>query len=158
MKLILLTAFLVLSNIAYSATLTAGIKSVGIQLGSASIGNEKYTVVGASIGYFALENLMVGGAYEYWFSGTPTVSKATLQSTYYIPASEKIKPYFGLLYSHYFVEDVPDVDSYGYRVGVAYINSPMLVSAGIRQEKYTSNKSIFYNDDVTGEVVIGFNF
>ncbi|PKH07262.1 ferrodoxin oxidoreductase beta subunit [Moritella sp. Urea-trap-13] len=131
---------------------------MGIKLGSASIGSEDYTVAGVSINYFALDNLAVGTAYEYWFSGKPTVSKATLESTYYLPASEQLKPYFGLLYSHYFVEDNADIDAYGYRVGIAYINSPMFFSAGLRQEKYTSDRAIFSNEDATGEFMIGFSF
>ncbi|WP_232784227.1 ferrodoxin oxidoreductase beta subunit [Moritella sp. Urea-trap-13] len=158
MRLILLTTCLLFSNLAYSASLTASSKSLGIKLGSASIGSEDYTVAGVSINYFALDNLAVGTAYEYWFSGKPTVSKATLESTYYLPASEQLKPYFGLLYSHYFVEDNADIDAYGYRVGIAYINSPMFFSAGLRQEKYTSDRAIFSNEDATGEFMIGFSF
>jgi hypothetical protein len=158
MRLILFTTFLLLSNLTHSASLTAGSKSVGIKLGGASIGSENYTIAGASINYFALDNLAVGAAYEYWFSGTPTVSKATAESTYYIPASAQFKPYVGLLYSRYFVEDNSDIDAYGYRVGIAYINSPMFFSAGLRQEKYTSDRAIFSNEDATGEFMIGFSF
>ena len=158
MKLILLTIFLLLSNLAHSASLTAGSKSVGIKLGTASIGPERYTIAGASINYFALDNLSIGGAYEYWFSGSPTVSKATVDSTYYIPASEQLRPYFGLLFSHYFIEDDTDIDSYGYRVGIAFIRSPMYFSVGLRQEKYTSDRAIFSGNDATGEFIIGFAF
>ena len=158
MRLLLLTAFLLLSNLAHSAALSAGSKSVGIKLGGASVGPENYTIAGASINYFALDNLSVGAAYEYWFSGSPTVSKITVDSTYYIPASEQLKPYFGLLYSHYFIEDNTDIDAYGYRVGIAYIKSPMFFSAGLRQEKYTSDRAIFSDNDATGEFIIGFAF
>ena len=158
MRLLLLTTFLLLSNLAHSASLNAGSKSVGIKLGGASIGSENYTIAGVSINYFALDNLSVGGAYEYWFSGNPAVSKGTLESTYFIPATEQLKPYFGLLYSHYFIEDYTDINAYGYRVGIAYIKSPMLFSAGLRQEKYASDRSIFSDNDATGEFIIGFAF
>lgn len=158
MRLLLLTTFLLLSNLSHSASLTAGSKSVGIKLGGASIGPESYTIAGVSINYFALDNLAVGAAYEYWFSGKPTVSKATIESTYYIPASAQLKPYVGLLYSHYFVDNFADIDAYGYRIGVAYINSPMFFSAGLRQEKYTSDRAIFSDNEATGEFMIGFTF
>ncbi|MDX2320693.1 MAG: ferrodoxin oxidoreductase beta subunit [Moritella sp.] len=158
MRLILFTTFLLLSNLVHSASLTAGSKSVGIKLGGASIGPENYSIAGVSINYFALDNLAIGAGYEYWFSGKPTLSKATVDSTYYIPASEQLKPYFGLLYSHYFVEDNADIDAYGYRIGIAYIKSPVFFSAGIRQEKYTSDRAIFSNDDATAEFMIGFSF
>ena len=158
MRLILLTTFLLLSNLSHSASLIAGSKSVGIKLGGASIGPENYTIAGVSVNYFALDNLSVGTAYEYWFSGKPTISKATVESTYYIPASEQLKPYLGLLYSHYFVEDNSDINAYGYRIGIAYIKSPVFFSAGFRQEKYTSDRAIFSDNEATGEFMIGFSF
>lgn len=146
------------NNSVYSASLTAGSKSVGIKLGSASSGSEHYTVAGASLQYFALDNLAVGAAYEYWFSGNPTISKASLQSTYYIPFTAQIKPYIGVLYSHYFVEDRSDIDAYGYRLGVAYIKSPMILSAGIKQERYTSNRPVYFDQDPKLEFMVGLSF
>lgn len=158
MRLIFLTALLLLSNLSHASSLSAGGQSLGVKLGGASIGSENYTIAGVSINYFALDNLAVGAAYEYWFSGKPTVSKATIESTYYIPVSAQLKPYVGLLYSHYFVNDLTDIDAYGYRIGVAYLKPPMLISAGLRQEKYTSDNAIFSNDDATAEFMIGFSF
>jgi len=127
-------------------------------LGGASIGFEEYTIAGISVNYFAVDNLSIGAGYEYWFSGSPTVSKATLESTYFIPATEQLKPYFGLLYSHYFIEKFNDIDAYGYRVGIAYIKSPMLFSAGLKQEKYGTDRASFSDNDATGEFIIGFSF
>lgn len=158
MKLALFTALLLLANVAHSATLSAHSKSVGIKLSSANIGQESYTIVGASINYFAMDNLSVGAGLEYWFSGSPSVSKATLDSTYYIPLNEEFKPYAGLLYSHYFIENNESVGAYGYRAGIAYIKSPMLLSAGIKQEKFTSDDGPFRDDDPTAELVVGFSF
>lgn len=158
MKLALLTTLLLLSNLAHSASLSIHSKSVGIKLSSANVGQESYTIVGASINYFVIDNLSVGAAYEYWFSGTPSVSKASLDSTYYLPINEEIKPYAGLLYSRYFIENTSDVDAYGYRAGVAYIKSPMILSAGIKQEKYTSDNASFQDEDPTAEFVVGFSF
>lgn len=158
MRTILLTIYLLFCNVAHSAPLEARSKSIGIKLGSASIGPESYTIVGASINYFVIDNLSIGGAYEYWFSGSPSVAKTTVDSTYFIPASEQFKPYLGLLYSHYFIDDNADINAYGYRVGIAYVNSPMFVSAGLRQEKYTSDRAVFLDDDATGEFIVGFSF
>jgi|GEM_PF-3899374 len=158
MKLILLTTFLLFSHFTYSASLMAGSKSIGLKLGTSSTGNQSYTIAGASLQYFPLNNLAVGVAYEYWFSGKPTISKGTLESTYYLPLNNQFKPYFGLLYSHYFVENISDIDAYGYRAGVAYIKAPMILSAGIRQEKYRSNRSLFFDEDPTVELMVGFSF
>jgi len=156
--LIALLVSLFFNNSANSASLFAGSKSVSIKLGTASSGNQNYTVAGASLQYFALDNLAVGAAYEYWFSGNPTISKASLQSTYYIPFTAQIKPYVGVLYSHYFVEDRSDIDAYGYRLGVAYIRSPMILSAGIKQERYTSNRPVYFDQDPKLEFMVGFSF
>ena len=159
MRFILITTLLLLSHVAHSDPLVAGSKSLGLKLGTANISTESYTVAGASINYFAIDNLSIGGAYEYWFSSGPDVSKITFESTYYVPTSDHIKPYLGLLYSRYFVEQVDDdIDAYGYRMGVAYIQSPLLFSAGIRQEKYTSDDVIFADDDATVEFIVGLSF
>ena len=158
MKLILCTLTLLFSHFTYSDPFMAGSKSVGLKLGTSSIGNERYTVAGASLQYFAINNLSLGVAYEYWFSGKPTISKGTLESTYYLPLNNPFKPYFGLLYSHYFVENISDIDAYGYRAGVAYIKSPMIVSAGVRQEKYSSNSPVFFDQDPTIEFMLGLSF
>jgi len=158
MKFLFLTILLLSSQLANSASLIAGNKSVGVKLSSASIGHENYTVAGASLHYFVVDNLALGAAYEYWFSGEPSISKASIESTYYLPIHEDIKPYLGLLYSHYFIEDHSDVDTYGYRAGIAYVKDPMLFSVGIKQEQYISDKSRFFDDDPTLEFVVGFSF
>ena len=43
-------------------------------------------------------------------------------------------------------------------MGVPYIQSPLLFSAGIRQEKYTSDDVIFADDDATVEFIVGLSF
>lgn len=160
LQTLLLASFLsfFFNNSVHSASLIAGSKSVGIKLGSASSENEHYTVAGASLQYFALDNFAIGAAYEYWFSGTPTISKASLQSTYYIPFTPQIKPYVGVLYSHYFVEDKSDINAYGYQLGIAYIKSPMILSAGIKQERYTSDRPVYFDQDPRLEFMVGFSF
>lgn len=158
MRALLFSLLLVISSFSQAASLVAGYKNIAVKLGSSSIGGENYTVAGASLNYFVIDNLSVGGAYEYWFSGDPSISKATLDGTYFIPASETIRPYIGILYSHYFVDSLEDIDAYGYRAGVAFINSPLILSAGFRQEMYSSDNGIFDCSDSTGELTIGFSF
>ncbi|MEI6896728.1 MAG: ferrodoxin oxidoreductase beta subunit [Psychromonas sp.] len=158
MKLLLITTFLLLSNLAHSAALLSGSKSLGVKLSGASIDGEYYSIAGISFNYFAIDNLSVGGSYEYWFSGSPTVYKATAESTYYVPASKTFRPYFGILYSHYFIEDDHDIETLGYRVGVAYMQEPLYFSGGIKQEYYLSDSSIFSDEDMTVEFMVGLEF
>ncbi|MEL0629719.1 ferrodoxin oxidoreductase beta subunit [Psychromonas aquatilis] len=158
MKYILALIILSFSQLSYAASLQAGNKSFDVKLSSASVGREDYTVAGVGLHYFAVDNLALGAAYEYWFSGEPSIAKGTLESTFYIPVHETIRPYFGLLYSHYFVGSRSDVDTYGYRAGVSLINDPLLFSVGVRQEKHISGNSLFIDEDPTVEFVVGLSF
>lgn len=158
MRTLILCSLLFISTVSQAASLMAGYKNIGVKLGGSSIGSENYTVFGASINYFPIDHLSVGGAYEYWFSGHPSLSKMTIDTTYYIPASEKIRPYIGGIYSHYFIDHYSDVDAYGYRVGLAYLNDPVILSGGMRHEFYDNDSYIFDDSDTTVEFVVGFSF
>jgi len=133
--------------------------SIGVRLGSASIGNENYTILGVSGNYFVLDNLSIGIGYEKWFSGTPTIQKLTAETTYYIPASENIRPYAGLLYRRIFIGDnYGDVNAYGYRAGIAFVQGRLLLSAGIVQEKYESSRRVLDDTETYGEFTVGISF
>mgnify|MGYP000636670315 CR=1 FL=1 len=88
----------------YKSLFSQGSTSVGIRLGGASIGDENYTIFGISGNYFVIDNLSIGLGYEKWFSGDPSIQKATLESTYFLPASEKIRPYLGIFGRRIFFE------------------------------------------------------
>ncbi len=170
-KLILLMA-LVLSL--YSGTLSSGggalsasskvfsknSITVGVKLGSASIGNEDYTILGLSGSYFVLDNLSVGLGYEKWYSGDPYIQKMTMESTYFIPVSEEIRPYLGLLYRRIMIDDGRDADvnAYGYRAGVAFVKDRLVFSVGIVQERYESNRILFNDTQTYIEATVGITF
>ena len=142
-----------------------GSKSIGVKLGSASIGNEDYTIAGVSGNYFVIDSLSVGIGYEKWFSGNPDISKATLESTYFIKASDKIHPYAGVLYrrifisgSDFFGRSYDDINSYGGRAGVAFVQDRLLLSVGLVYEKYDTTQRIFDDSETYVELMIGFSF
>ena len=133
--------------------------SVGIKLGSASIGSEDYTILGLSGSYFVLDDLSVGLGYEKWYSGNPDIRKVTVESTYFIPASEEVRPYLGLLYRRIMIGDgLDDVNAYGYRAGVAFVKGRLVLSAGIVQERYESNQVIFNDTQTYMEAAVGISF
>lgn len=139
--------------------------SLGIKVGSASIGNESYTIAGLSGNYFIMEDLSVGLGYEKWFSGDPDISKITIESTYYFPVDEKVRPYAGVLYRRVMIgnsdrlnKSFDDIDSYGYRVGIAFVQEKLLLSAGIVQEKYDTKQGLFDDTETYAELTIGFMF
>jgi hypothetical protein len=133
--------------------------SLGVRLGSASIGSENYTILGLNGSYFVLDNLSVGLGYEKWYSGDPDIQKFTVESTYFIPASEAVRPYVGLLYRRIMIGDrFDDVNAYGYRAGVAFVQGRLILSAGVVQEKYESNRVIFNDTQTYMEATVGFTF
>jgi hypothetical protein len=133
--------------------------SLGVKLGSASIGNQDYTILGLSGNYFIIDNLSVGLGYEKWYSGNPDIQKATVESTYFIPASEAVRPYLGLFYRRIMIDDgLDDINAYGYRAGVAFVQGRLVFSAGIVQERYESDR-VFFNDTETYmEAAVGITF
>ncbi len=149
----------------HKSLFSQGSASVGIRLGGASIGNQNYTIFGVNGNYFIIENLSVGLGYEKWFSGDPSIQKATVESTYFVPASEKIRPYLGVFArrifmsgSDRFARGYDDVNSYGYRAGIAFVQNNLVLSAGIVQEKYDSTQRLFDDTETYAEVTIGVAF
>lgn len=149
----------------YKSLFSQGSTSLGLKFGGASIGDEDYTIFGISGNYFIIDNLSVGIGYEKWFSGDPNIQKVTLESTYFIPASEKVRPYLGVFGRRIFMSgsdrlgrDYDDVSSYGYRAGVAFVQNNLVLSTGIVQEKYDSTQRFFDDTDTYAEVTIGVAF
>lgn len=135
-----------------------GSTSLGIKLGSVSISNENYTVVGLSGNYFILDDLSVGLGYEKWFSASPSIQKISAESSYFIPVDEKVRPYVGVLYRHILITNFDNINAYGYRAGLAIVNRNLLISGGIVQERYESQTAIFDKTHTYAEVVVGFFF
>ena len=133
--------------------------SLGLKVGSASTRTDTYNILGISANYFVLDNLSVGFGYEKWFSGDPDISKISLESSYYIPLDEKIRPYVGAFYRRIMIGDnIGDIDSYGYRAGIAFVQKKLLLSAGIVQEKYETTRGILKDTETYGEMTIGLMF
>lgn len=134
-----------------------GNASVGIKLGGASIGDEDYNIIGLGGSYFVMDDLSVGLGYERWFSGTPTIQKLTVESTYFLPIDKTFRPYAGLIYRRILISDgYNDTNAYGYRAGIAMVQDRLLISAGIVQEKYESRQGFLDSTETYAEVVIGF--
>ena len=132
--------------------------SIGVKLGSASIAGQTYTIGGLSANYFVIDDLSVGLGYENWFSGAPGIQKFTVESTYFVPTSENIRPYLGLLYRRISISGYDDTNAYGYRAGLAFVQGKVLLSAGIVQERYGPAGVFLDGTQTSGEFSIGFAF
>ena len=97
-----------------------GQKNFGFVVGASSGYGEDYTVVGANINYFVIDNLSMGLGYQGWFGGDPSIHEFNIPITYYYPYSDNYHPYFGAMYKHTFI-DAPyeDYNVYGGRIGLA---------------------------------------
>jgi len=153
------------SSIGASGMFDQSSMALGIKLGSASIGDEDYTIAGVSGSYFVIDSLSVGLGYEKWFSGDPDIDKVTLESTYYFKASETLRPYGGVLVRRIFINgsDVfgrsyDDTNSYGARAGLAFVQDNLLLSAGLVYEKYDTSQRLFDDSETYFELTIGFAF
>ena len=80
---------------------------------------DEYAIFGAGINYYLVDGLAIGGAFETWRGGSPTVSKLTLSTQYVFHQVPRIKPYVGAFYRRTFVTGLDDLDSFGGRVGPA---------------------------------------
>jgi len=146
------------NNLGVSGLFSQSSVTMGLKLGSASIGSETYTIGGLSVNYFVLNGLSVGLGYESWFSGEPGIQKLTAESTYFIPAGKSIRPYLGLLYRRILISGFNDTNAYGYRAGLAFVRGKLLLSAGVVQERHDSTGLFLKERQTYGEFTVGFAF
>ena len=141
-----------------SALFSQNSTSMGVLLGTSSIGPQNYTVAGISVNYFVIDDLSVGLGYETWFNGNPNIQKLTLESTYYVPLHEEIRPYLGGLYRRVLISGLTDVNAYGYRAGLGFIRGNILMSVGLVQEKYDTQWNLSSDTQSYAEIVFGIGF
>jgi len=153
--LILLTTYSVYAGGVFSM----GSKNVGITAGTDNSFGNTYTVLGANVSYFIVDNLSIGASYQAFLGADPTINEVTVPVTYHIPLEGmSYRPYLGAFYNQTFI-DKPYKDSniYGGRLGVSLQTSlNSFMSFGWVQEFVSSDK----NREKKGypEVSAGFSF
>lgn len=136
----------------------------GIVIGAASvdINNEtkNYTLLGANVDYFMIDNLSVGVGYTQWFSNSPDISQLTIPLTYYFPIDDTFRPYAGAFYRHTFMgKPYDDYNSFGARGGVAVeISKNAYIGAGLVQEYYDNCSNFKECSSTYSEVIVVFIF
>jgi hypothetical protein len=135
----LILALMLLGSFVSADIFEKGRSNVGVSLGAGSSYGNTYTLVGVSGNYFLVNNLALGMAYRGWFGASPTQNELSLGANYYLPISEKFRPYLGAFARETFISDHDDFSSYGARAGVAItMSSNSYVSVGYAYEEYSN--------------------
>jgi hypothetical protein len=153
--ILLLTSIFIFAQNSFSA----GEKQLGFTLGSSSNFNSTYTVVGAKVDYFVIDNLSLGAEYKGFLGGDPSINQVTVPVTYYIPLENTTyQPYLGAFFNRTFIENsFKDYNIYGGRAGVSLKISPhSFFSIGWVQEFSNTGNDI--ENDGYPEIIGGVSF
>ncbi len=132
---------------------------VGFYGGAGSTYNQTYLILGGGLGYYLLNGLEAGVDVEGWLLQDPIFWKVTPQVRYVVWQMNPIKPYVGAFWRKTFVTGdnplhIPDYDSYGGRLGIAYRKGGSYLALGAVYEKF--NDDVFSGDTDTWYPEIAF--
>ena len=137
--------FLLFSSLIYAESqFKSGNKNFGLTLGTDNSFGENYTMVGANVNYYVIDNLSIGASYNAFIGESSNINEVTVPVTYHIPIEGvSYRPYIGAFYNQTFIDKPSDdYNIFGGCIGVSLqtsINSFM--SLGWVQEFSTSDKN-----------------
>jgi hypothetical protein len=138
-----------------------GVVNVSVLVGSGRAYNDNYTVLGAGIGYYVTNGLLLGLDYEYWSGGDPTIQQLSPRINYVFARNKSFSPYAGVFYRRTKIDTLPDSDAYGARAG-AYARSGrnFIMGFGVAYIEYKDcEESIFQTcSDTYPEFTLGFYY
>ena len=153
--------FLLFSSLIYAegGPFSAGKKNFGVTVGTDNSFGNNYTVVGANVNYYVIDNLAVGAEYHSFLGDSPNINEVTVPVTYHIPLEgTSYRPYVGAFYNQTFIDDpYSDYNIWGGRIGISLQTSMnSFMSLGWVQEFSTSDK----NREKKGypQISAGFSF
>lgn len=134
------------AEVSVGASMFSKGKSRGTIYGSsASSFDENYFVLGLGYGYYVLNGLQLGVDAESWLGASPSVYKVTPQILYVLARGGRIFPYVGGFYRRTYIEDLPDMNSYGGRAGVySMMGRNVYAGVGIVYEQYSDCQESIY--------------
>ena len=122
---------------------------VGFYGGAGSTYNQTYLILGGGVGYYLLNGFEAGVDVEGWLLQDPLFWKVTPQVRYVLWKMNPIKPYAGVFWRKTFVTGdnplhLPDYNSYGGRLGIAYRKGGSFLAVGAVYEKFEDD---VFSDD-----------
>jgi len=132
---------------------------LGVVIGTGSIGHENYTIAGANVDYFIVDDFSLGLAYTGWFGGTPSLDQITARGTYFIPLDPQFRPYIGGFVRENIIESHSNFISYGGRAGLAFVLSRRAyLGLGYIYEAYGSQSIFVDSSNAYPEFIFAFSF
>jgi len=142
-----------------STAFSKGSTSIGIVAGSGSAFRDDYIILGVGIGYYVVNGLELGIDVQHWFSGDPGITKVSPQIRYVFNQPKTIKPYVGAFYRRTFIDNLDDVNSFGYRAG-AYFSSKsgVYIGGGMVYERYQDCSQFTDCSNTYPEILLSVSF
>lgn len=118
-----------------------------LAIGSGSLLNDNYIILGIGYGYFLQNGLELGINFDLWLDGDPSIYQVTPEVRYVIENSSKLKPYVGAFYRRNYIEGFDDRDAYGYRAGVYWVTGGgAYIGYGVTYSKLQDCNETIYTD------------
>ena len=124
-----------------------GQQHMQLAIGSGSLLDDNYIVVGIGYGYYLMNGLELGIDFDLWLDGDPSVYQVTPEARYVIDNPSRFKPYVGAFYRRNYIEGLKDIDAYGYRAGVYWLTGGnVYIGYGITHSILQDCKESIYSD------------
>jgi len=133
------------AQVGVAGAFASGRTHVVVSAGNGYAFNETYFVLGLGVSYYVINGLNVGLSAEYWSGADPHVWKISPSVNYVFYQVPVVKPYIGAFYRRTYVENLPDLNSYGGRAG-GYVQAGRnaYLGAGVVYETYSDCNTAIY--------------
>jgi len=140
---------------------SAGSTRLSVVVGNGYAFNNSYLLIGVGAAYFFASGLDIGLDYEYWTGANPGIQKISPRIDYVINTGSSVRPYVGAFYRRTAIDDHPDLDSVGGRLGLFFMTGKnVYIGAGLLYENYFNcDKATYASCDSTyPEFIVAVSF
>ena len=116
----LCTPLLAKAQVSAAGAFSRGNVHGSVVAGYGSAFNDDYAILGLGFNYYVIDGLALGGNFETWRGGNPTMSKLTASTQYVFYQVRSIKPYVGAFFRRTYITGIDDLNSYGGRAGAYF--------------------------------------
>ena len=152
-------AVLLLAGTSRAQSFSQGTTNISIILANGRAFDQNYTIIGVGGGYFVAKGLELGLEVEAWSGGDPNIYKVTPSVRVVLDISPQVKPYIGAFYRRVYIQDYPNLDSWGGRAGAFFATGTnSYAGVGIVYSKLRDCDQQIYQtcSDSYPEVTVGF--